>query len=62
MKNFEQMTTDEKLIALKAMTIEERVAAMTTFFAKADAKRLNAPSMMNKAPKNGWTDADRIAK
>lgn len=25
-----------------------------------EQRRLNAPSMMNKVPKGGWTDADRV--
>jgi hypothetical protein len=36
--------------------------ALKASFAKSEAARLNAPSLMNKAPKGGWTEADRIAK
>ena len=25
-----------------------------------EQRRMNAPSLMNKAPKGGWTDADRV--
>lgn len=36
--------------------------ALKASFAKSEAERLNRPSIMNHAPKGGWTDADRIAK
>ena len=34
--------------------------ALKASFVKNEARRLNAPSLMNKAPKGGWTEADRV--
>jgi hypothetical protein len=36
--------------------------ALKASVAANEARRLNQPSIMNKAPKGGWTDADRIQK
>jgi hypothetical protein len=56
-KTFGQMTTDEKIVALRAMTIEERVAALTPMFQAAAVPTAS----FGKAPKDGWKDSDRIA-
>lgn len=49
-KTFAQLTTDEKVQILRE-SMERN-----------EARRLNTPSIFNKVPKGGWTDADRIAK
>jgi len=53
-KTFPEMTTAEKMEALRAMTLEERISAMQSLPI--------APVVVSfgKAPKNGWTDADRV--
>lgn len=37
-------------------------AALKASFERSEASKLNARNLLNKAPKDGWTDADRIAK
>jgi hypothetical protein len=58
-KTFDQMTTDEKIAALRSMTIEERVAALTPAFEAAAAKRVVS---FGKAPKDGWKESDRVLR
>ena len=55
-KTFAEMTTDEKIVALRSMTIEERIEALRPIFA-APAPRVIS---FGKAPKGGFTDADRV--
>jgi hypothetical protein len=37
-------------------------AMLRASFAANEARRLNQPSILNKAPKDGWTTSDRINK
>lgn len=53
MNNNEATWTDKQRAAFEALKAS---------FERNDAKRLNAPSLMNKAPKGGWTEADKVAK
>lgn len=55
-KTFAAMTTDEKIVALRSMTIEERLEALRPIF--------QAPRVVSfgKAPQDGWKEGDRVAK
>ena len=53
MNNTEATWTDKQRAAYEALKAS---------LERNEAKRLNAPSLLNKAPKGGWSEADRIAK
>ena len=36
--------------------------ALKASVANNEARRINQPSIMNKAPESGWAEADRVAK
>jgi hypothetical protein len=59
-KTFEQMTTDEKIAALKGMTMEQRLEALRPVFA--DGFVVNRQVSFGKAPKDGWKESDKVAK
>ena len=42
------------------LTLDEKVQLLAESIEQSEARRLNASSMFNKAPKGGWTDADRV--
>lgn len=42
------------------LTLDEKVQILSESMAKNEAKRLNTPTIFNRAPKGGWTDADRV--
>ena len=44
----------------KSMTKDQIYEMLMSQLREEDARRLNAPSLMNKAPKGGWTDADKV--
>lgn len=53
--------TEATIEALKAMTVEERIAFLKA--SRPDLFEVQAPIVsFGKAPKDGWTEADRIAK
>jgi len=53
MNNTEATWTDKQRAAYEALKAS---------LERNEAKRLNAPSLLNKAPKGGWTEADKVAK
>lgn len=42
------------------LTLDEKVQILAESMARNEARKVNAPSIFNKAPKSGWTDADRV--
>ncbi len=53
--------TEATIEALKGMTVEERIAFLQA--TRPELFQAKAPVVsFGKAPKSGWTDADRIAK
>jgi hypothetical protein len=54
-----EMTGEEMFKAMKSMTTEERVAFLNA--QRPDLFTVQAPSIsFGKAPKSGWTEADRV--
>ena len=55
-KTFDQMTTDEKMAALRSMTVEQRIEALRPTF--------SAPLTVSfgKTPPGGWKESDRVPK
>ena len=57
----ESKTTAQIMEALKSMTIEERMAYLKA--QRPEVFEVKAPVVsFGKAPKDGWTDADRVQK
>jgi hypothetical protein len=60
----QQMTGSEIIEALRSgkMTQAQVVELMKQRAAAYETDRMNRPSILNKVPSGGWTDADRVAK
>jgi len=59
--NNNEATTDQMIEALKSMTLDERIAYLQANRPELFDSRIQTISF-GKAPKDGWKDADRIAK
>ena len=60
MKNTEA-TTDQMIEALKAMSVEDRIAYLQANRPELFDSRIQTVSF-GKAPKDGWKDSDKVAK